>query len=41
MEEIALGFDIPPGALTSKGVNLANAKVADYRHSKNGILPPM
>jgi len=39
MEEIALGFDIPPGALTSKGVNLANAKVADYRHSKNGILP--
>jgi len=39
MEEICLGFDIPPGAVTSKGVNLANAKVADYRHSKNGILP--
>jgi len=39
MEEICLGFDIPPGALTSKSVNLANAKVADYRHSKNGILP--
>lgn len=39
MEEICLGLDIPPGALTSKGVNLANAKVADYRHAKNGILP--
>jgi len=39
MEEICLGLDIPPGALTSKSVNLANAKVADYRHAKNGILP--
>jgi len=39
MEEICLGFDIPPGVLTSKSVNLANAKVADYRHSKNGVLP--
>jgi len=39
MEEISLAFDIPPGALTSKSVNLANAKVADNRHAKNGILP--
>jgi len=39
MEEICLALDIPPGALTSKSVNLANAKVADYRHAKNGILP--
>jgi len=39
MEEICLAFDIPPGALTSKSVNLANAKIADYRHAKNGILP--
>jgi len=38
-EEISLAFDIPAGALTSKNANLANAKVADYRHSKNGILP--
>jgi HK97 family phage portal protein len=39
MEMICLAFDIPPGALMSKDVNLANADVADYRHSKNGILP--
>ena len=39
MEMICLAFDIPPGALTSKDVNLANANVADYRHAKNGILP--
>lgn len=39
MEMICLAFDIPPGALTSKDVNLANANIADYRHAKNGILP--
>jgi len=39
MEMICLAFDIPPGALTSRDVNLANAEVADYRHAKNGILP--
>lgn len=39
MEMICLAFDIPPGVLTSKDVNRANAEVADYRHSKNGVLP--
>ena len=39
MEMICLAFDIPPGVLTSKDVNLANAQVADYRHAKNGVLP--
>lgn len=39
MEMICLAFDIPPGALTSRDVNLANANIADYRHAKNGILP--
>ena len=39
MEIICLAFDVPPGALTSKDVNLANATVADQRHAKNGILP--
>ena len=39
MEMICLAFDIPPGVLTTKDVNRANAEVADYRHSKNGVLP--
>lgn len=39
MEMICLAFDVPPGALTTKDVNLANAQVADQRHAKNGILP--
>lgn len=39
MEEICLSLDIPPGSLTSTNVNLANAKVADGRHAKNGIKP--
>lgn len=39
MELICLSLDIPPGALTSRDVNRANADMADYRHAKNGILP--
>jgi len=38
-EITCLAFDIPPGALRTKDVNLANAQVADERHAKNGILP--